>query len=242
MTMEITAAAAPRLSRERLFFLCIAGSMFAAVLIGFAPSYYLRPMTPAAALPHPLTPLVHLHGVAFSAWILLFMAQVTLVARGRRDLHRRLGVFGFGLVLVMIPLGITTALAQAVRKSGPPMLDPHSWLAMPLASVLGFGVLFLLALRLRSRPDAHKRLMVLGMAAMLSAAFGRIAAIPPFLALLVLPNLYIVALVAWDVITTRRVHPASLWGGLFVLATTVGPIFIWRSPAWLAFAHWATGA
>lgn len=180
---------------------------------------------------------MHLHGLVFSAWISLFMVQVSFVAAGRRDLHRATGMTGLLLVLVMIPLGIATALAQVARRSGPAMLDPHVWLAMPLASVLGFALLFLLALALRRRPAAHKRLMVLGMAAMLSAAFGRIVFIPPFLGLLVIPNLYTLALAAWDVASLRRLHPATLWGGLFVFATTVGPIFVWRSPAWLAFAH-----
>lgn len=227
---------------ERLFFAVLAGSMLLAVLIGFAPSYYLRPLSPAGAWPHGLTPLIHLHGIVFSAFILLFMVQVGLIAGDRRDLHHRMGVAGLPLVLLMIPLGIVIALAQVARRSGPPVVDALSWLAMPLASVLGFGVLFLLALRFRTRAGAHKRLMVLGMAAMLSAAFGRIAVIPPFLALLVLPNLYAAALAAWDMASTRRVHPATLWGGLLVLITTIGPIFFWRTPAWLSFAHWATGA
>ena len=225
---------------ERAFFLLLAGSMFVAVMAGFGPVYYLRPAHPATL--YPPTPLVHLHGAVFGAWIMLFMAQVSFVAAGRRDVHRKLGLAGIVLVALMIPLGIATALGQAVRKSGPPILDPLSWLAMPLASVLGFGVLFSLALLLRRRPAAHKRLMILGMATMLSAAFGRIALIPPFLGLLVLPNLYLVALIGWDFASLRRVHPATFWGGALVLLTTIGPVFIWRSAAWLAFARSVTGA
>lgn len=235
--MDMTAPLHRPLSGERRFFLLLSGSMVLAVLTGFAPSYYLRSVLPPPATLQPATPLVHLHGIVFSAWIALFMAQVAFVAAGRRDLHRATGTTGLLIVLTMIPLGIATALAQVARRSGPPMLDPHMWLAMPLASVLGFAVLFLMALALRHRPAAHKRLMVLGMAAMLSAAFGRIVFIPPFLGLLVIPNLYALALAAWDVATLRRIHPATLWGGLFVLLTTVGPIFVWRSSAWLAFAH-----
>jgi hypothetical protein len=235
--MQTIATARPPINGERGFFLLLAGSMFAAVLTGFAPSYYLRAvMMPPAGL-QPPSPLVHLHGLVFSAWIALFMAQVAFIATGRRDLHRAMGVAGLVLVLVMIPLGVATALAQVARRSGPATLDPHVWLAMPLASVLGFGVLFLLALALRRRPATHKRLMVLGMAAMLSAAFGRIVFIPPFLGLLVIPNLYALALAGWDVTSLRRVHPATLWGGLLVLVTTVGPIFFWGSSAWLALAH-----
>lgn len=235
--METIATSRRRLNGEHSVFLLLAGSMFVAVLTGFAPSYYLRPvLTPSATL-HPATPLVHLHGLVFSAWIALFMVQVSFVAAGRQNLHCATGAAGLLLVLAMIPLGIATALAQVARRSGPAMLDPHVWLAMPLASVLGFGILFLLALAFRQRLAAHKRLMMLGMATMLSAAFGRIVFIPPFLGLLVIPNLYALALAVWDVASLRRIHPATLWGGLFVLATTVGPIFVWRSATWLSFAH-----
>jgi hypothetical protein len=226
------------LAGERLFFTLLAASMFLSVLIGFAPTYYVGPLVGPAPVMARASLLVHLHGSIFSVWVLLFMVQVGLVAANRRDLHMALGTGGIVLVPLMVVVGALTALHQVGRRSGPP-LDPLSWLAVPLLSVVGFGVLFLAALALRRTPGAHKRLMVLGMAAMISAAFGRMPFIPTMLGILVLPNLYTVALLIWDVATTRRPHAASLLGGLLVLATTVGPIFIWRTPAWKAFAAWA---
>lgn len=231
-----------RLSGERIFFTTLAAVTLASVVVGFSPTYYLQPLVPPPPRLTPASPLVHLHAGLFSAWIVLFMVQVSLVAAGRRDLHRALGGVGLALVPAMILVGTWTAFQQVVRRSGPPGLDPLSWLAMPLASVVGFGVLFSAALWLRRAPGAHKRLMVLGMAAMMSAAFGRMLFIPPMLALLVLPNLYVVALGVWDVLAQRRLHPATLWGGLLVLGTTVGPIFFWSTPAWRAVAAWATAA
>lgn len=42
----------------------------------------------------PVTLLVHLHAALFSTWVLLFIAQTTLVAQGRIAVHWRLGVAG----------------------------------------------------------------------------------------------------------------------------------------------------
>jgi hypothetical protein len=41
--------------------------------------------------------IIHLHGAVFSCWILLLVAQTSLVSAGRIDIHRRLGVAGFSL-------------------------------------------------------------------------------------------------------------------------------------------------
>ncbi len=187
----------------------------------------------------PASPLVHLHGGIFSAWMLLFMAQTSLVAAGRRDLHIKLGSIGPVLVVAMIGVGTLAALYQVGRGSGPPDVPPLSWLAIPLFGVAGFGTLFLLALKWRKRPALHKRLMVLGMVCMLGAAFGRMMFLPTLVGLWVMPNAYTAALAAWDVRTTGRVLPVTLWGGAIALAATVAPMFIWSTPAWLGFARGA---
>lgn len=225
------------LNGERLFFLLTAASMLLAVLVGFAPRYYLAPINGSHTMAQ-ASLMVHLHGAVFSVWVLLFMVQVGLVSAGRRDLHMVLGTGGMVMVPLMIVIGALTALQQVGRRTGPPM-DPLSWLAIPVGALIGFGVLFVAALALRRSPGAHKRLMVLGMAAMISAAFGRMTFLPTMFAILVLPNLYMVALLVWDVATTRRPHLATLLGGTLTLLATVGPIFIWRTPAWKGFATWA---
>lgn len=228
-----------KLSGERLFFTALAATMFMAVVIGFGRTYYLRAFIPPPEFIKPATPLVHLHGLLFSAWIVLFMIQTSLVAAGRRDLHMRLGLTGLPIVLSMILVGTWAALRQVDRLAIP--LDPLSWLAVPMLAVVGFGLLFLSALALRRKPAAHKRLMVLGMAAMIGAAFGRMPGMPFLLGAFLLPNIYTVALIAWDVAQTRRPYLSSVLGGLLLLFVTVGPLFIWKTPAWLATARWLHG-
>ena len=72
---------------ENLFFSGMAVLTLATVFVGFARSYYL-----AGVFKAPLPSLIiHIHGVVFSSWVLLLLAQPSLVAAGRVDLHRRLG-------------------------------------------------------------------------------------------------------------------------------------------------------
>ena len=74
---------------DRAFFTAMALMSALAVFAGFAPSYFLR----SDALP-PLTWLYRAHGLLFTAWICLFIAQTALVAGHRTDIHRKLGVAG----------------------------------------------------------------------------------------------------------------------------------------------------
>ena len=54
-------------ARNRAFFVTMAVLLGIAVFVGFARSYYLKPLFGT----RPLTPLLHVHGVIFSAWMLL---------------------------------------------------------------------------------------------------------------------------------------------------------------------------
>ncbi len=60
--------------RERVFYTGMAAAFVLTVFAGFARTYYLRPYfgTPA------LTPLLHLHGVVFTSWLVLLLAQTVL--------------------------------------------------------------------------------------------------------------------------------------------------------------------
>lgn len=239
--MATVAGARARRSSERIFYTGMAAAMLLAVFIGFAPSYYLVAV-PAVARPTalPITPLVHLHGLLFTAWVLLFMAQVSLVNAGRTDIHRRMGVAGAVLAVGLVVVGTLAALNGVARASGPPIVPPLSWLAVPLLAVPGYGGLIAAALWKRRSPQTHKRLMILSMVAMLGAAFGRMTWFQGLVGLVVMPSLFIVALLAWDMVSRGRPHPATLWGGAVALVSVAGPIFIWQTDAWLAFARFVS--
>src|ERR1700719_4551859 len=98
-------AEVPGRKYDHVFFSGMAVLLLGSVFVGFAPSYYLAGMFHA-----PLPSLiVHLHGAAFSCWILLLVTQTSLVSAGRVDIHRRLGIAGFLLACLMVVLGVLAA-------------------------------------------------------------------------------------------------------------------------------------
>src|SRR4029077_18457122 len=79
--------------------------MLGTVFLGFAHTYYL-----AGVFHAPLPSLIiHLHGAAFSCWILLLVTQTSLVSAGRGHIHRRLGIGGFLRDCLMVILGVLAA-------------------------------------------------------------------------------------------------------------------------------------
>jgi len=102
-----------------------------------------------------------------------------------------------------------------------------------------FSVLVGLALWFRRHDDLHKRLMVLATISLLGAALPRLPLGPVRLAVAVASS---ICLIAAGPIHDRkrlgRVHPAFIWGTLFVfLSTAIRPV-IGNSALCHRFAGW----
>lgn len=233
-----------RLKAERRFFAGMTIAMVATIIVGFLPSYYMRGMIDAGHPLAPMTPLVHLHGGLFTAWMLLFLIQVLLVSADRRDIHRKLGVVAFALLPLMIAVGTLAGLHQVARASGPPIVPPLSWLSVPLLSVPVFTFLIGLALIKRREAASHKRYMFISMIEMTTPGLGRIPwppVIPGPVALFGIGDIFLVALIAWDIRSTGKVHRATVIGGSLLIASQVLRIALWETAPWLGFARWAVG-
>jgi len=233
-----------RTSAERAFYGGMSLVILATVCLGFGRSFLLRPWFPEVHVPPERFFLVH--GSAFLGWCVLLVVQVLLVAQRRVALHRRLGVLGGALAAVMVVLGVTGAVIAARRPGGfvDVPVPPLQFLAVPLFDMLLFGGLVGAALALRRDPQSHKRLMLIGTVSLLVAAIARW----PFLdaqtgppVFFGLTDLYLVPLVVWDVATRRRLHPATLWGGLALLVSQPLRFFLSETAGWLVFARWLTG-
>lgn len=239
--MATQAIRRPGLTGERRFFTGMALLVLLCTFLGFAPSYYLRGLVPAPHPYEPLNPLVHAHGIVFSAWVLLFLVQTSLVAGHRVDLHRRLGLLGVGLVALMIPLGLAVGVLGIGRPlTAPPGIDPRSWAALPLLDVPLFGGLIIAGLITRRRPAVHKRLMLLAMINMLDPTLGRtfaMAGLPPVGVSLIIGS-FVMVLAAWDRTTAGRVLPVTIWAGGLVIARQIITPLVWTTPAWVSFAGW----
>lgn len=235
---------APKVSRrrERLFYTGMAVVFLFVVFAGFARSYYLKPYfgTPPA-----MTPLLHLHGLIFSAWLVLLLAQTLLVAAKRTRIHMRLGIAGGALAALMILVGTYTAVVRAKIVEVPPgSASPLIFLTIPLGDMLVFALLVGAAFHYRRRPDAHKRLMLLATVAILPAAVARL----PFdfiqqvgpLAFFGLTDLFVLVMLAYDTLARGRPHRATVLGGLLLVASHPLRLSVGHTQAWLSFATWLT--
>jgi uncharacterized membrane protein YozB (DUF420 family) len=213
----------------------------AAVFLGFSRTYYLRPRFQDTSLPFYL----HVHGAVFSTWIALFVAQTSLVAARRTDLHRRLGVTGAVLATVMVIVGVTAAIISGRRNIAAGFeTEALAFLTTPLSSMMVFVMLVGSALYYRRRPETHKRLMLLATISILDAATARwpfAFATATTWAYYALADLFILAAVAYDGLSRRRIHPAYIWGGLFVVVAQVLRDVVGRTALWQTFARMILG-
>jgi hypothetical protein len=222
--------------RERLFFGGMVAALVLTVFAGFAPSFYLHGVSGAA---NALTPSLVLHGIVFSAWMVLLFAQTSLIAARRTDLHRRLGVVGAVLAVLMMVLGAYVAVTRAQEG----LLTPPAFLAIPLATLIVFPALFGAALYFRRRPDIHKRLVLLATLELVTAAIARLPLVAPHgpIAFFAVTDLFLVAIVVYDLVSLKRVHAATLWGGLLLIASQPLRLLISETEAWIAFTGWIAG-
>ena len=220
-------APAPRCAwtLEHSFYFSFATFIAAAVFLGFARTFFLRRWFPSWAAAHAAPEFIFvIHGIVSAAWLVLFIVQVALVGSRRVRLHRQMGWFGTGLAIAVVMLGIWGSLIAAGRPTGfiDVPVSPLQFLAVPLSLLLLFSIFVVLAILRRRDAQMHKRCMVLASLSLIEAAVGRWplaflrgGSLLPFLSPLDLTvDLFLVPLVWWDLHSRRRLHPATLWGGL----------------------------
>jgi hypothetical protein len=216
--------------------------MAATVLIGFAPTYYLRtafgaPVTLSGATQ--LTTLAQVHGAVFTAWVLLFVVQTALISQRKIGLHRRLGVAGVVLAATMVVVGYFTATTAAARGSTPPGVPPLVFLVVPLFDLVLFAGFVAAAVLRRRNREAHKRLMLMAYVSIIAAAVARIPgvfALGPF-GFFGLAFVFALIGMGYDLATRGRIHPVYIWGGgLFALSVPLR-LAVSETAAWLAFAE-----
>jgi FtsH-binding integral membrane protein len=222
---------------DHFFFTGMALLMAATVFAGFAPNYYLAGMYHA-----PLPSLtIHLHGAIFSVWVLLFIAQTSLVSAGRVDIHRRMGVAGFVWACLMVVIGVLAATDSLVRQAGPVGRDPKFFYIIPLSDMVIFATLIYFGFRARRDSATHKRIMLVATIDLLIAAIARlpIAFVHRNAAHAgMISYLFLLMLVAYDLWSTRKVHRATLWAGAFMVFIYQIRIPLGKTGAWHAFATW----
>jgi uncharacterized membrane protein YozB (DUF420 family) len=257
---DLGAHARHRTRVDSWFYIGVAMFVLFLNVAGFGPSLLDRSMRNG-----PPSRLVIIHGVVAVAWLLLFLAQATLVATRRTSMHRRLGAIAPALAVLMVALVIETTL-EMLRRGNDLSGDLFRPLAAPGAQVpsvaeadgglgafvaaLTFGILVAAGWWHRRRPQIHKRLMLVALLSLTGTPLLHLGGyvvgqwpelLWPVRALPLAGNLLLFAGAAHDKITTGRVHPISLWVPLAIIVATLFTLAVSLSAPWRQFAAWLAG-
>jgi FtsH-binding integral membrane protein len=211
--------------------------MLATVFVGFAPTYFFAGVFRA---PLPST-IIHIHGAAFSCWILLLVTQTSLVSAQRVDIHRKLGLAGFGLACLMPVVGWWAATDRLARGTAPGSFDPYFFYIIPMTDMVIFATLIALAYRSRRDSAAHKRFIYVATVGLLIAAIARwhwsvVYHKAPRAA--IVSYVFLLLLVVYDLYSTRKVHRATIWASGILIFIQQIRLPIGKTAAWHSFAAW----
>ncbi|MGA0806627.1 MAG: hypothetical protein ACO3PV_08955 [Pseudohongiellaceae bacterium] len=157
------------------FFFWMTLLMACFVFGGFGMTYWF-PLARGAFPPAP--PVVHLHGMVFSAWMVLLVVQSALVSSRNVALHRKLGSFGIAHATAVIFMGALITLLGGLGGRENPGGNYYDGLYLGIMAVLGFGLLFTLAIRNVRRPEVHKRMILFALLPILPPGIHRLYMVP----------------------------------------------------------------
>ena len=90
---------------DRWIFVFMAVWFIAIVLAGFIPDSLMKVAMVESGLRPPFPIVLHMHAVLMGSFLLLLLAQTTLMATGRREYHMQLGLVGYALAALLVIVG-----------------------------------------------------------------------------------------------------------------------------------------
>jgi hypothetical protein len=182
---------------------------------GFGMTYWL-PLARGNFPPAP--PVVHLHGLVFSAWMILLVVQASLVNVRNMALHRSLGTFGIAHATAVVFTGALITLLGGVGGRENPGGNYYDGLYLGIMAVLGFGLLFTLAIRTVRTPEVHKRMILFALLPILPPGIHRLYMVPlglssfPVLPMYLTLDAMAIAILLHEWRRTQRVSRYSMVG------------------------------
>lgn len=195
-----------------------------------------------------VTYIIHLHGAALMAWLVMLVVQPLLIATGRNQLHRKLGQLSW----VLGPFAITMLFLVgrgAYYRVPDPLNTPDflSTMVLDIRGFLSFAIFWALAMVNRKEHNAHMRYMLAtgllgigpGVARGLMYSFD-FSLMNAILVSDTISLLIVGVMLGYDIARKKNLKPL-LTVFLVLLAGTILWIFS-NSGAWLSFARWYAGA
>ncbi len=236
----------------RWFYAWMAVTCVAVAVLGFMPTYFVPLVQGQFAAP----PVIHLHGMIFFGWTVLFAVQTQLVARGATLAHRTWGMLGVAWATAMVFVVFAAVVSRITMLSAAGYREDalaFSW--VQVGGIGLFATMFTLAIVNLKKPEVHKRLLLVATISLLQAPIARWfqvllappvppggVALPPPLALTIPPgivaDLLLVTAIVYDWRTRGKPHPVYLIGGGAVLAFQLSVPLVGGSAVWQGVAAW----
>jgi len=225
---------------RRLFFVMMATAVIVTVFAGFAPTFDLRG---SFTQDRPMSFLLHVHGIVFSAWVSIFLFQTLLIARGSRALHQRLGWIAVGIAATMVILVVAAMIEQLRRMGGFP--PPPLALALSAFDIAVFAILVGAAIHYRKQPDWHKRFMLSATILLLGAPMFRVVIHYVGIADMskvgiistLLVDAFFLPCFAYDLVTRRRIHPAYFAALVLIVLDQIVQVKVVSWTPWINFSN-----
>jgi hypothetical protein len=241
--VRLPSAATSSRDFERKFFFAVAVLFPLAVLIGFAPTFYLKPLFNTPPIPRVI---VYIHAFVMTAWIALFITQVYLISAKKILVHRRLGLLGVVLGLGIIVSGLFTAIAATKygAASAPKDIPALEFMIVPFGDLVVFAVLFGAAVYYRKAAATHKRLILLTVINFLPPALARYpgGVMDKFgpLWFFGIPTVLTLFVLIGDTWKHRKLNKIFLFASIFLIASWWLRLPLSTTDAWRNFAAWLT--
>jgi hypothetical protein len=244
--METVAVKRSDLLKPRRFFAWSAILMATIVVLSFPLTYFL-PIATASGQFHMLH---HVHGVAFFAWIGLYVWQTQLAARGNMARHRELGLLGFALTGAVILLGYWMAQRAAEFRIARGDAHPYEFTWYNIVDISLFSLFMVASILLVTRhKEWHRRLTYVAALCLVAPAATRWTLKLPYfdpIALDIVVYLvldpFLIALAIYDIRTLGRLHRATMICIAILIPLQISSAWIARSDWWNSVAPWVVGS
>lgn len=222
------------LKKRRNFFLTMSILFPIISFVGFG----FRHLFPSSF--QPLHWIAHVHGALMGLWIISFLLQNILAARGNLKFHRQLGYYLTGLaVMLWISMIIVTIRP---RLAFPPPIGDDTWnvLLIQLSLMNLFALFTAWGILVRKDAASHKRLLFLGTVVLLQAAVDRMVFLPwiyetTYIRYIYFNIMLLLPLVIHDFRAIGRIHKITVTGVSIIIVIQIAVSMTWGSPAWHTF-------
>jgi hypothetical protein len=238
--MDALAGRKVRLQRaslwDRPFYFWMALLIVAAVVYGFSFTVNANLFHPPSARPA----ILYVHAALFTGWLVFLIVQSALVRARHVKVHKKLGWFGLVMGVAMPLVGVVTAIAMNRLRLRAGDATVAAFLIIPFWDMVSFSVTFALAFYWRTKPEFHRRLILMASCALTAAAFGRfpIAAVRDVWFYAGVDSLILLGVVR-DLMVNKRIHPVYLYGLPLMMMgqLTIMYTSLHSLPVWMRIAH-----